>query len=100
MIIIDIRDIHHVYRLTSWVHLLLNLRWMEERKITCVPNPKNRDRVKSAGASGGIYGLAFVGALIYYLQHAATFWAGILGFIKALVWPAMLVYYIMDYLKM
>lgn len=57
-------------------------------------------KVKGGGVSGGIYGLAFVGALVYYFQHAATFGAGVLGFIKALVWPAMLVYNIMDFLKM
>lgn len=28
------------------------------------------------GVSGGIYGLAFIGALVYYSQHAATLWAG------------------------
>jgi hypothetical protein len=38
---------------------------------------------------GGIYGLAFIGALVYYFQHANTLSAFILGFIKALVWPAM-----------
>lgn len=100
MIIINICDYHHVADVPAGILLLLNIYAMEDRKIICAPDNKNKERVKSAGASGGIYGLAFVGALIYYLQHAATFWAGVLGFVKALVWPAMLVYYIMDYLKM
>lgn len=57
-------------------------------------------RSRSAGVSDGLYGLGFVGALIYYLQHAPTFWMGVLGFLKALVWPAFLVYQLMTYLHM
>ncbi len=53
-----------------------------------------------AGVSGGVYGLAFIGAAVYNIQHAATFWAGVLGFLKALVWPALLVYRLMEFLQM
>ncbi len=53
-----------------------------------------------SGAFGGIYGLAFIGAAVYYIQHSATFWEGVLGFIKALVWPAMLMYKLLEFLKM
>lgn len=52
------------------------------------------------GAMGGVYGLAFIGAAIYYLQHSVTFWTGVLGILKALVWPALLVYKLLDFLKM
>jgi hypothetical protein len=41
---------------------------------------------------GGIYGLGFIGAAIYYIQQATGFWSGILGVLKAIVWPAFLVY--------
>ena len=40
----------------------------------------------------GIYGIGFLGALIYYIQQATGFWNGILGVLKAAVWPAFLVY--------
>ncbi|MEK6926598.1 MAG: hypothetical protein AABW50_04945 [Nanoarchaeota archaeon] len=42
--------------------------------------------------SGGIYGLGFIGAAIYYIQQATGFWSGIIGILKALVWPAFIVY--------
>jgi len=42
--------------------------------------------------SGAIYGLGFIGATIYFISQATTFWAGVIGFLKALVWPAFLVY--------
>jgi len=39
-----------------------------------------------------VYGLGFIGAAIYYISTATTFWIRVLGFLKALVWPAFLVY--------
>ncbi|HET6399827.1 MAG TPA: hypothetical protein VFH95_00350 [Candidatus Kapabacteria bacterium] len=48
---------------------------------------------------GGIYGLAFIGALVYFIQHATTFWDGVLGIGKSIFWPAMLIYKLFEYLK-
>jgi hypothetical protein len=45
----------------------------------------------NSGASGAVYGLGLIGAAIYFIGHAATFWAGVLGFLKAIVWPVFLV---------
>jgi hypothetical protein len=39
-----------------------------------------------------IYGLGLIGAMIFYISHATTFTEGLVGFFKALVWPAILVY--------
>ncbi len=39
-----------------------------------------------------VYGLGMIGAAVYFISQAPTFWTGILGFLKALVWPAFLVY--------
>ncbi len=50
------------------------------------------DKAKDTGPSGAIYGLGFIGAAIYFISQATTFWSGVLGFIKAIVWPAFLVY--------
>ena len=47
-----------------------------------------------------VYGLGFIGAVVYYISHATGFWMGVLGFLKALVWPAFLVYELMKYLGM
>lgn len=52
-----------------------------------------RDRRSVRGGAGdAVYGLGVIGAAIYFISHAATFWLGVLGFLKALVWPAFLVY--------
>ena len=58
------------------------------------------NKIKVRGATGGIYGLAFIGSLVYYIQHATTFWIGVLGVIKALFWPAVLIYKVLEFLKM
>jgi hypothetical protein len=52
------------------------------------------------GMSGGIYGLAFIGAAVYFIQHSLSFWGGVLGLLKALVWPAMVLYKALEVLKM
>ena len=46
-----------------------------------------------------IYGLGFIGSLIYFIQAATSFWIGVLGFFKAIFWPAFLVYYLLEFLK-
>ncbi len=56
--------------------------------------------MKKCGATGAVYGLGFVGALVYFIQHATTFGMGIFGLLKAMVWPAILVYKALELLKM
>jgi hypothetical protein len=51
-------------------------------------------------AGGAVYGLGFIGAAIYYISTAPGFWMGVLGFLKALIWPAFLIFELMKYLKM
>lgn len=50
--------------------------------------------------TSAIYGLAFIGALIYFIQHSTSFWMGVLGFFKAIVWPAIVVYKLLEFLKL
>jgi hypothetical protein len=52
------------------------------------------------GIGSGVYGMAFIGALVYYIQNADTFVMGLLGVLKAIVWPAMVVYKLLEFLKM
>jgi hypothetical protein len=44
------------------------------------------------GGGGAVYGIGLIGALIYFLQHATTLGDGVFGVLKAIVWPALLVY--------
>ncbi len=56
--------------------------------------------MKEHGFFGGIYGMAFIGAAIYFIQHSTSLWQGVLGFVKAIFWPAVLMYKLLEYLKM
>lgn len=49
--------------------------------------------------SGMVYLLGVIGAAIYFIAKATTFWVGVLGFLKALVWPVFLVHELFKYLK-
>jgi hypothetical protein len=44
-----------------------------------------------SGCGGCAYFLGFLGAAIYYISTATGFWAGVLGFLKACIWPLFLV---------
>jgi len=48
--------------------------------------------VQCGGPASAVYGLGFIGAAVYFIGHATGFWVGVLGFLKAIIWPALLVY--------
>lgn len=48
--------------------------------------------IRGNAQSGAVYGLGLIGAAIFYLTKATGFWMGVVGLLKALVWPAFLVY--------
>ena len=50
-----------------------------------------RGRAAEGGMSA-LYGLGFIGAAVYYIRAADSFGEGLVGFLKAIVWPAFLVY--------
>ena len=51
-----------------------------------------KKQMNQNGATGAIYGLGWIGAVVYFISHATSFWLGVFGFFKAIVWPAILVY--------
>jgi hypothetical protein len=42
-------------------------------------------------SGNAIYGLGLIGAAIFFIGQATTFWMGVLGLLKAFVWPVFLV---------
>lgn len=48
--------------------------------------------------SSAVYGLGFIGAAVYFISTATSFGMGVLGFLKALVWPAFLIYQAFQFL--
>ncbi len=54
----------------------------------------------SHAGGGAVYGMGLIGALVFYIQHASSFTDGLLGILKALIWPAMVIYQVLTTLKM
>ena len=54
----------------------------------------------SQHCGGCAYFLGFLGSAIYYIMNASGFWNGVWGVIKALVWPAFLVFELFKFLGM
>lgn len=63
----------------------------EEKKVIV---KKNFNRGGEA-----VYGLGLIGAAVYFIVHATSFWIGVLGILKAIVWPALLVFKLLEFLK-
>ena len=45
-----------------------------------------------------LYFLGMIGAAIHFISAASGFWAGAFGFLKAVVWPVILVYQAFQFL--
>jgi len=56
-----------------------------------------KDKSEKATTSA-LYFMGFIGAVIYFISQAAGFWTGVLGFLKALVWPVFIVYETLKFL--
>jgi hypothetical protein len=59
---------------------------------------RRRSMNRSAGGGNAVYGLGLIGALVYYIGHADGFWVGVLGVLKAIIWPAFVVYELLGHL--
>ena len=54
--------------------------------------------IKDSCNGSGLYCVGAIGAAIYYISTATGFWVGVLGVLKALVWPAFLVFELLHFL--
>lgn len=74
---------------------------METETTTTMPERKTKVvHHHHRGGADAVYGLGFIGAAVYFIGQATTFWLGVLGFLKALVWPAFLIFELLKYLNM
>ena len=63
------------------------------KKVKKKMGKKSKMNIEVNKKSGGFaYFLGFIGAAIFYISTAPDFWAGFVGILKAVVWPAFLVY--------
>jgi len=69
-------------------------------KENCEHNFKYRKHYRGAHGGEAVYGLGIIGALVYYWGSASTFLLFVIGFFKAVFWPAFLVYEALKFLQM
>lgn len=58
------------------------------------------DKGRTYAGSGAVYGLGFIGALVYFIQQADGFWSFVLAILKTIVWPALLTWRLMDFVNL
>lgn len=49
---------------------------------------------------GAIYGFGVFGAAVYFIQASVGFGQAVVGILKAIVWPAFVVYRVLGLLKL
>jgi hypothetical protein len=76
--------------------LLASLQVKTDRGVAMTGS---RRRNTGAAGAGAVYGLGLIGALIYFIQSATSFWDGLYGVFQAVFWPAYLVYGLFHWLN-
>lgn len=67
--------------------------------MACDSSSDKIQRRRSMG-HGAIYGFGVIGAAVYFIQTSNGFWMGVLGILKAIVWPAMVIYKVLELMKL
>lgn len=57
------------------------------------------ENMKNNASSGVIYGMGFLGALVYFIVHASSFLDGLIGILYAIFWPGVILYKVLEILK-
>jgi len=91
----------------AWARASTRVRAAIERAVELPPkcrkaadfNVREETTMRYDGPSGGIYFMAFIGAAVYFVQQATSFWTGVVGILKAIAWPAFLLYNLLGYFK-
>jgi len=51
-----------------------------------------KKKVNGNAPAGAVYFMGFIGSAVYFISQATSFWMGALGFLKAIIWPVLLIY--------
>jgi hypothetical protein len=63
-----------------------------QKKLKKIKKSMGKNKNLTVRTKSGFYFLGFVGSVVYYVSTATDFWMGVLGILKAFVWPAFLVF--------
>lgn len=68
--------------------------------VTAKKEVKEKIIYKGGSCGGSVYGVGFIGALVYFTMHAGSVSEFFIGLGKSIVWPAILVYRALELLGM
>lgn len=71
---------------------------IEKNIEECCTKGHRRHHHGHSGGGDGVYFFGFIGAAIFFIGQATTFWMGVLGFLKAIIWPVFMVYEALKFL--
>lgn len=54
-----------------------------------------KSSMNNNGVGGAVYFFGLIGAAVYYIGNSVGFGGAFIGLLKALVWPAFLVYHLL-----
>ncbi len=83
--------------------MVLSMAKKTVKKTTKKSSASNTNKCSSmckCSSPSCIWFLGFLGAAIYNISVSVGFWSGVWGVVKAVVWPAFLVFKAMQYLGM
>ncbi len=55
-------------------------------------------RNRTSGGGNAVYGLGLIGSMVYYIQQADGFWGVVLAILKGIVWPAFVIYDLLQHM--
>ncbi|MBN2176837.1 MAG: hypothetical protein JW722_04185 [Demequinaceae bacterium] len=72
----------------------------KETTVTVCCEDSSGDKAARAGGAGGgaVYGLGLIGAAVYYIQESTGFGEFLVACLKAIVWPAFVVYDLLQHM--
>lgn len=62
-------------------------------------NYKSVNVINKGGPFGFVFFIAWIGALVYFVQQSVGFWGFVLAVLKACVWPAFVVHRALELLN-
>jgi len=72
---------------------------METEMNSTEQEDRNKEVNIQGGSSDAVYGFGVIGAWVFYIGRATTPQEKVKGFFKGLVWPAYLVYELLEFLN-
>jgi hypothetical protein len=71
----------------------------EDKLASCCEDKKSSN-CSSNSSAGAVYGIGVIGAIVYFFQNSSGLSDYLVGILKALIWPGMLVYKALELLSL